>query len=195
MTQECTTEDCQNFTSTYLCGQCVTDLQAWLDKVPALLAEIWETIAKLDNTRPTGGWNAGGKPGSAAPLNLDAHQIAENLRSVSREAKDYAHDPNAAGLAWLIQQWVVGAELLISGPEAETVNLAKIRARLEERRPDPMPTRKLIPWLRDNAKITVTQFDIRNWARRGKLVPVERDPLPTYHPYEVINAWHDTRTG
>jgi hypothetical protein len=34
MSQECTTADCANHTSTYLCGQCVTDLQAWLDKVP-----------------------------------------------------------------------------------------------------------------------------------------------------------------
>jgi len=121
--------------------------------------------------------------------------MAENLRSLSREAKDYALDPNAAGIAWLVQQWVVGAELLISGPEAEAVNLAAVRAKLDERRPEPMPTRKLIPWLRDNAKVSVTQFDIRNWARRGKLTPVEREPLPTYHPYDVLTAWHETRAG
>jgi len=190
---ECTTQDCNNGTSTYLCSQCVNDLQAWLDKVPDLIEALDVTIARLDCVRSAGGGGGGSKPGSKAPLNLDALQLQENLRSVGTSAKDYALDENAAGLAWLIQDWATKAELLVSGPVAEYVDLAKVRAKLEERRPDPMPTRKLIPWLRDNAKITVTQFDIRNWARRGKLVPVERDPLPTYHPYDVLNAWHDTR--
>jgi hypothetical protein len=170
----------------------VSDLQQWLDKVPPLVLALDVTIAKLDNVRSAGG-GGGSKPGSKAPINLDALQLQENLRSVGASAKDYAMDERAAGLAWMIQDWCVKAEFMVSGPEPESVNLAKIREKLEERRPDPMPTRKLIPWLRDNAKITVTQFDIRNWARRGKLVPAERDPLPTYHPYDVVNAWHDTR--
>jgi len=196
MSQECTTEDCQNFTSTYLCTRCVSDLQQWIDQIPHLLPELDVTIAKQDVTRPSGGGGGGGsKPGSACPTNLEASQIKANLLSVHPDANAYANDERAAGLAWLIQDWVTKAERLVSGPEAETVNHAAIRAKLEERRPDPMPTRKLIPWLRDNAKITVTQFDIRNWARRGKLTPVERDPLPTYHPYDVLNAWHDTREG
>jgi len=193
MTQECTTDDCRNFTSEYLCTRCVSDLQAWLDRIPILLVELRVTIARLDNTRPAGGGGGGSKPGSAAPLNLDAWQLQENLRTVGQSAKDYANQEHASGAAWVIQDWVTKAELLVSGPEAEHVNHAAIRKRLEERRPDPMPTRKLIPWLKENARITVTQFDIRNWARRGKLTPVDREPLPTYHPYDVLNAWHDTR--
>jgi hypothetical protein len=66
------------------------------------------------------------------------------------------------------------------------------RRKLEKAAP-PMPTRELLPWLRKHAKITITSMDVRDWARRGKLRPVERDPLPTYHPHEVLAAWHDTR--
>ena len=191
MSLECTTEDCGNHTSTYLCGQCVTDLQAWLDKVPALVEALDVTIAKLDCVRSAGG-GGGGKPGSKAPINLDALQLQENLRSVSTNAADYAQDENAAGLAWLIQDWATKAELLVSGPEAETINHARNRERIRNIAP-PMPTRELLPWLRDKAKISVTSMDIRNWARRGKLVPVDRKPQPTYHPHDVLAAWHDTR--
>lgn len=193
MSLECTTQDCQNHTSTYLCTQCVTDLQAWLDKIPALIEALTVTVAKLDNVRSAGG-GGGSKPGSAAPINLDALQIQENLRGVGRDAKAYAHDDRAAGLAWLIQDWATKAELLVSGPEAETVNHARNRERVRNIAP-PMPTRELLPWLRANAKIAVTSMDIRNWARRGKLVAVDRVPQPTYHPHDVLNAWHDTRAG
>lgn len=188
---ECTTEDCGNWTSTYLCTQCVTDLQAWLDRIPDLIAALDVTIARLDNVRGAGG-GGGSKPGSKAPVNLDALQIQENLRSVGKSAKDYAMDERAAGLAWLIQDWVTKAELLVSGPEPETVNHARNRERVRNIAP-PMPTRELIPWLREKARISVTSMDIRNWARRGKLVAVEREPQPTYHPHEVLAAWRETR--
>lgn len=193
MTLECTTQDCRNMTSTYLCTQCTADLQAWLDKVPALIVALDVTIAKLDNVRAAGGGGGGSKPGSAAPLNLDAMQIQENLRSLGRDAKAYAHDERAAGLAWLIQDWATKAELLVSGPETEAINHARNRERVRNIAP-PMPTRELLPWLREKAKISVTSMDIRNWARRGKLTPVDREPQPTYHPHEVLEAWHETRT-
>jgi len=189
---ECTTEDCANGTSTYLCSQCVSDLQQWLDKVPPLVLALDVTIAKLDNVRSAGG-GGGGKPGSKAPINLDALQLQENLRSVGGSAKDYAMDERAAGLAWMIQDWATKAELLVSGPESETINHARNRERVRNIAP-PMPTRELVPWLREKAKISVTSMDIRNWARRGKLVAVDREPQPTYHPHDVLNAWHDTRS-
>lgn len=193
MSLECTTEDCRNHTSTYLCSRCVDDLQAWLDKVPVLVEALNVTIAKTDVVRSAGGGGGGGsKPGSAAPLNLDALQLQQNLLSVGRDAKAYAQDERAAGLAWLIQDWVTKAELLVSGPEAETVNHAANAARVRDIAP-PMPTRQLLPWLRSNAKIAITSKDIRNWAFRGKLQPVEREPSPTYHPHEVLAAWHQTR--
>lgn len=193
MSQECTTADCANHTSTYLCGQCVSDLQQWLDKVPELITELGDTIARLDNVRPAGGgWNSGGKPVSAAPLNLDALQMQENLRSVWADANAYAHDDRAAGLAWLIQDWVTKAELLVSGPEEPPINHQANRERIKDIAP-PMPTRQLVPWLRQHARVVVTSMDIRNWARRGKIRAVATEPQPTYHPHEVLDAWHDTR--
>ncbi|MFF2029530.1 hypothetical protein [Arthrobacter sp. NPDC058192] len=193
MSHECTTEDCRNHTSTYLCGRCTSDLQQWLDKVPVLVRELSVTVARLDNVRPAGGGGGGGhQPGSAAPISLDALQLQENLRSVGTDAKAYAQDSRAAGLAWLIQDWVTKAELLVSGPDEPPINHAANRERVRNIAPA-MPTRELLPWLRQNARIVVTSMDIRNWARRGKLNPVGREPQPTYHPHEVINAWHDTR--
>jgi hypothetical protein len=193
MSQECTTTDCQNHTSTYLCTSCVRDLQAWLDMIPDLIRALNVTIAMLDNTRPAGGgWNSGGEPGSAAPINLDALQIQENLKSVGSDAKAYAQDSRAAGLAWIIQDWVTKAEMLVSGPEDPPINHAANRERVRNIAP-PMPTRKLLPWLRQNAKVTITSKDIRNWAFRGKLKAVEQTPQPTYNPHEVLNVWYETR--
>ncbi|WP_028265922.1 hypothetical protein [Arthrobacter sp. MA-N2] len=193
MSHECTTEDCLNHTDTYLCTHCVRDLQAWLDKVDVLIETLGVTIAKLDHVRPANaGWNAGGKPGSAAPINLDALQLQQNLKSVGRCAKDYARDERAAGIAWLIRDWITKAELLVSGPEEPPVNHAANRERIKGIAP-PMPTRQLVPWLREKTGIIINAQQIRDWARRGKLTAAEREPSPTYHPHEVLAAWHQTR--
>ncbi|YCK81392.1 hypothetical protein M1D89_20330 [Arthrobacter sp. D3-18] len=190
MSHECTTDGCLNHTDTYVCDQCIRDLQAWLDKVPTLITALTVTIAKLDHVRPIGGgWNGGGKPGSAAPLNLDALQLQENLKSVGRSAKDYAHDERAAGLAWLIQDWVTKAELLVSGPEAEVVDHIGVKAKLAAADIQPMPTRQLLPWLRDKAGVHLISQRIRDWVRDGHLRPHNTEGQPTYHPHEVIDVW------
>ena len=193
MTQECTTDDCRNMTSTYLCSQCVSDLQQWLDRIPILLVELRVTIARQDHVRPAGGGGGGSKPGSAAPINFDAWQISENLKTVGKSAKVYAHAEDAAGMAWLIQDWVKKAEMLILGPEETPINLTESRKKLESNRPDAMQTSDVVKWLKENARIHVTSMDIRNWVRRKKLAAVEPGRYPTYHPYDVLNAWHDTR--
>jgi hypothetical protein len=184
--------DCQNWTSTYLCTQCVRDLQSWLDKVAELLPELDVTIARLDVVRRSSEGGHSKTTGSAAPLNLDALQIKANLQSLGTDANYYAGDQFAAGIAWTIQDWVTKAEVIISGPEEIIVNHALNLERVRNIAPA-MPTRQLVPWLREKAGITVTAMDVRNWARRGKLQPAEREPQPTYHPHEVLNAWHQTR--
>lgn len=186
----CTTPDCERATSTYLCTQCVSDLQAWIDKVPLLLPELDVTIARLDVTRPGNGeTRSSNVAGSAAPANLDALELKARLQSVTHTAAEYAQEDHAAGTAWIIQEWCKNAELLISGPEEPAINHAANKDRVARIAPA-MPTRQLLPWLRKNARITLTSQNIRDWVRRGHLRAVERDPSPTYHPHEVINAWH-----
>lgn len=187
---DCTTMDCGNATTEYLCRQCVSDLSQWIEKAWLLIPELDVTIARLDVVRKAGQeGGAGGKAGSRAPMNLDAWQIKANLSAIDRDANVYARDQYAAGIASTIQDWVTKAELLISGPEDEHVDHVAIRAKVKDVAP-PMTTRKLLPWLRENARISITSMDVRNWARRGHLHPVSRDPEPTYHPHEVIAAWH-----
>ena len=190
---ECTTEDCSNPTDLYLCGQCVRDLQQWIDKAREYAPELDVTIARLDVLRTAGnGGGGGGKAGSAAPLNLDAVQLQMNLRSIHPDAGEYARDERAAGLAWLIQDWVTKAERLISGPETERVDHAGIRERVQDIAPA-MPTRDLLPWLREKAGVSIKGMDIRNWARRGKIRAVDTAPQPTYRPHEVLAAWRQTQ--
>lgn len=185
----CTTADCNNPTDQYLCGQCVSDLQAWVDQAHQLAPELTVTIAKQDVLRKAGNTGgSGGKAGSAAPINLDAVQLQMNLRSVATDANVYATDANAAGLAWLIQDWCTKAERLISGPEAEHVDHDKVKQQVENIAPA-MPTRKLLPWLRDNARLNLTSQHIRDWVRRGHLQPVGAENPPQYLPHEVIAAW------
>lgn len=187
---DCTTMDCGNFTDQYICNQCVSDLQAWIDKAHKYAPELNVTIAKLDVLRHAGSTGGGGgKAGSAAPVNLDAVQLQQNLYSVDRDAKVYALDQFAAGIAWTIQDWVNKAERIISGPEAEHVDHEAIRAKVKDVAPA-MPTRELLPWLRTNAGITITSQHIRDWVRRGHLAAVSRTPQPQYLPHEVLAAWN-----
>lgn len=200
MSTECTTADCQNHTSTYLCTGCVRDLQAWLEKVPVLVHELGVTIAKLDNVRPANaGWNGGGKPGSAAPINLDALQLQENLRSVGSDAKAYALDDRAAGLAWLIQDWVSKAELLVSGPEAEFVNHAEIKERIKEANGQPIPPREAIDYLREQTRLSIKVADFKNWVKLGHLryvldrVPTDDKARRIYYPGDVFRVAQQMR--
>lgn len=189
----CTTPDCERATSTYLCTQCVSDLQAWIDQVPLLLPELDVTIARLDVVRPTNSeTRSTNVAGSAAPANLDALQLKANMQTVTHTAAEYAKEDHAAGTAWIIQEWCKNAELLISGPEDPPINHAANKERVANIAP-PMTTRQLLPWLRTNARIAITSQNIRDWARRGHLKPVTRDPSPTYHPHEVIDAWHSRK--
>lgn len=142
----CTTERCGKPTPNriYLCGQCVSDLQQWLDMVPTLISALNVTIAKQDNVRPAGSSSGGGgasKPGSAAPINLDALQLQNNLRSVTPNANAYTHNENAAGLAWLIQDWITKAEHLVSGPrETRIITRCQCGGNVITDSPPPNPT-------------------------------------------------------
>lgn len=185
----CTNMDCETPTETYLCNQCVTDLQAWIDKGRQLIPDLTATIYRQDNVRQTpSGGGTGGATGSKPPINLTALETRDWLAQMV-DANEYAQDQMAARWAWDIQDHVTRAELMVSGPEPERVNHARNKEKVENIAP-PMPTRQLLPFLRDKAGITLSSQHIRDWVRRGHLRPVDRDPQPTYHPHEVLAAWH-----
>lgn len=188
MSQECTTEDCQNFTSTYLCGQCVTDLQAWIDLARGYVVDLNVTIARQDVLRRAGNPGGGGVASeSAMPWNDDADQLQQNLLSIDRDAKAYALMPDAAGQAWLIQEWCKKAERLISGPEPENIDTASARAKLEAQvPPDPMPTSDLKKWLSITHGIHITGEQLRQWVHRKKLQRANEQGRPTYYPAVVL---------
>lgn len=187
---DCTTPECGTPTAgTYLCTQCVSDLQAWIDQVAFLLPELDVTIKRLDVTRPGNSeTRSTNVAGSAAPANLDALQLKLNLESVTHTAAEYAAMDHAAGSAWIISEWCKSAELLISGPAEPRIDHQANKARIKEIAP-PMITRQLIPWLKKNARIHITRADINNWRQRGHLHPVDREPSPTYNASDVINVY------
>lgn len=189
----CTTSDCEMPTDLYLCTQCISDFQASIEYAHRLLPDLDVTIARLDVTRPGNPeTRATNVAGSAAPANLDALQLKLNMSAVTQTATQYAHDPRVAGMAWLLGEWCKSAELLISGPEEPRIDHEGNAEKVKEIAP-PMTTRNLVPWLRKNAKIAIMAKDIRNWAARGKLIPVERQPLPTYWPHEALQVHKETR--
>lgn len=190
---ECATADCPNTAGKlYLCDGCTRDLAGRLEQGKALIPEMGVTIAGLDNVK-TGnaeGCNGDRVAGSDAPLDLAALDVQMTLQEDTRyPASAYAADPWSAHDAGRVIANVIRAELMVSGPEDEHVDHARNRRRITEAAPA-MPTRALLPWLRENARIAITGQQIRHWAARGHLTPAQRDPLPTYWPHEVIAAYH-----
>ena len=188
----CTTENCGRATTLYLCTACIVELDGLLKDVTALIGRLDEVRAGTAVVRTPGG-SIGGHAGSKPPGSLDAMQLQIWLCQLPQRAHEAAHDyPNAGEWLYMARIWVPHARELAWGFEEPEVDHARIRERIRDAAP-PMPTRELLPWLRKNARIAITSMDIRDWARRGKLSPVERGPQPTYHPHEVLNVWHDTR--
>jgi len=183
----CTTPDCGNETSTYLCGQCVSDLQAWVDEAHTLAPELTVTIAKQDVLRRAGNTGGGGgKAGSAAPINLDAVQLQMNLQSVARDAATYATDQHAAGIATLIQEWCKTAERLISGPEAEQVDHQANKERLRKEIPKELRPKPLVEWLKVTHGLDIKESRIRKWAERNLITRANDEGYPTYDPTTVL---------
>lgn len=186
----CSTPDCERGTSTYLCTQCVSDLQAWIDQVAFLLPELDVTIARLDVTRPGNSeTRSSNMAGSAAPANLDALQLKANLESVTHTAAEYAAMDHAAGSAWIISEWCKSAELLISGPEAVTPRhhneiMADIKGNTE-----PMTAKDCAAWLSNATGIHFTSKRIRNWVTRRGLKAASTEGVPKYLPEDVLTAY------
>lgn len=119
--QECTTDDCGNRTSTYLCGRCVDDLAAWIGKVPALRAELFVTMARLDNVRPAGG-GGGGKTEAPTAVNHGAMEVRQALAIwEGQDAQELAKDKLSGGFQSLLEELIKKAERIIDLPTQQIV--------------------------------------------------------------------------
>lgn len=190
----CTTENCHRITTLYLCTSCIVELDSLLADVPTLVHLLDGPIARTSVTRnPASSGGGGGHPGSKPAINLDALLLKAWLCQLPDRAYTAAtENPKAGRTLYMARIWVPQARELVWGPEDLPIDHAANRERVRDIAP-PMPTRQLLPWLRAHARIAITSMDIRDWARRGKLRPVETEPQPTYHPHDVLNVWHDTR--
>lgn len=188
----CTTEGCETETSTYLCADCVRDLQAWLDKGRELLPDLDVTIARLDNVRPTNneGNNGTKSAGSAAPLNLGALDLQMSLQTdLQFTATQYAADPWSATEVPRVIADITKAELMISGPESDAPTkdkLARAAVELRENVPESLLAIDLTLWLKNIHQMTVYPHTIRKWAQRGHITRTNTEGRPTYSPAAVL---------
>lgn len=198
---ECLTPECGTASKLYLCENCIRDLAGRLEQGKKLIPELGVTIARLDSGGPRNpeGGHGTKSASSAAPLDLNALQVQMDLEEDTRySAVEWASDPWTAQEVERVIKNIVTAESLISGPEEQHVDHAGNRAKVKEVAP-PMIMRELLPWLRTNARMAITSQAVRNWVHRGLLTPASRGTPAakgkkatesTYHPHEVIDAWH-----
>lgn len=191
----CNEKECDTESSTlHLCEDHRAELKDLLDNINFLIVNLDPNIQAGKVTKKPGGQEGGNGTRSAQskpPVQIDTNQIRYWLWEIKDlNAYTVARDnPNAGQTLHMARIWVGKARDVVYGPEGKPVDHDANRAKVESIAP-PMPTRQLLPWLRKNAKISITSQHIRDWVRRGHLKPVEREPSPTYHPHEVIAAHH-----
>lgn len=143
MSQECTTADCRNMTSTYLCGQCVSDLQQWIDRIPDIMEELFVTMAKLDKTAPQRSEGGGGlSTGSASPLRFGPMELRAALRIWQHQsAAELAKDQFAGGFQPMLQDLIRSAESIIDNPpEIRVIATCDCGGKVIAKGPRPEPT-------------------------------------------------------
>lgn len=141
----CTAPDCELPTSTYLCKQCVSDLQAWIDRVPAMREELFTTMARLDNVRPPNSESGGGgSAGSSIPLDERAMDMRYALKFwEGHDAKDLANDPLSGGFMAELQHILARAERIIDlPPDIRIITTCHCGGSVTSKEPQPEPTDK-----------------------------------------------------
>lgn len=118
----CTTPDCYRDTSLYLCTDCIIELDALLQDVPALISFLDGPIAMTSVTRNPGSGGGGGHPGSKPAINLDALLLKAWLCQLPARAHGAAMDnPKAGEHLYMARIWVKQARDLVWGPEDKRV--------------------------------------------------------------------------
>lgn len=190
----CTAEDCDTQASLHLCEHHRLELKDLLESVDFLIVNLDPILQSGKVTRKPGGQEGGsGNKAGSKPPTTDTQMIRYWLWQLPANAYKEARDnPSAGRTLYMARTWVGKARQAVYGAEPKEVDHAANAERVKEIAP-PMTTRQLLPWLRTNARIAITSQQIRHWAQRGHLKPVTRDPSPTYHPHEVIDAWHQRK--
>ena len=212
---ECTTTDCGNFTDQYLCNQCVSDLQLWLDKVTETRQMLFTTMAKLDNTGPKNSeGGGGGSTGSAMPLRVDAMEKRFALAIwEGQDARELAKDKHASGFLNFLRELITEAEAVVdlvaeswsatctcgetvtSDLESATCTNCGANNRKEALQSakarkvatDLVDTESLVDWIKTYTGHAVTTNQIYIWANRGQIPQAQKKP-PRYDPLAVAMA-------
>jgi len=184
----CTTDKCGKPTDLYLCGQCVSDLQQWLDKITETRQMLFTTMAKLDNTGPKNSeGGGGGSTGSAMPLREGAMDLRYALAIwLGHEAKDLARDPHAGGFLEEVKRLIDKAHELVDLPPEEVIDHAAARARLETEVPGPLRPKPLLEYLKLAHGIELKESLLRKWAERKLITRTNPEGYPTYDPATVL---------
>ena len=181
--------------TTRACWDCVTHITDALAQVTQRHMNVLDAISRREEqpftlrTQST----VHQTYGPVEPLNLGALALHQDLtRWQGMSAADWSQIEDAAYLV----QWVpdcVGRVLGMVDGEKEsrpTKDYLNYRLRNHVR---PMPTRILVPWLRDLG-FKVNSSQISTWANRGKIARVDSGPgHPLYSPVDVVRVLSQPR--
>lgn len=189
----CSLVECGEESSTLsLCEDHRAELSDLLDNVDFLIVNLDPNIQAGKVTKKAGGQEGGNgtKSAGSRPPTIDTAQLRAWLWELPRNAYTEARDnPQAGQTLHMARIWVGNARTLVYGVAPEEVDHEANAAKVADIAPA-MTMKKLLPWLRSEAKMTITSQAIYNWVHRGYLKAATTGREPTYHPHEVIAAWH-----
>lgn len=192
---ECTLNTCAQPTDLNLCSDCTRDLQAILDKIPALIPVLDLIGRKVEQAFTTRTSNRpAGKAKPQTPLNLSAVALATKLRMAGeRNANDYAHDDDAAWKFEHIEQSVRDADRMVNGEEESTRTDEYILDQIKKI--PPMPSKLMAEYLQEKLGLNITDGRIRKWASRHELQRANNDSKnPLYRAEDVLARYTGNET-
>ena len=199
-TTTCTVYRCNTETELYLCAQHIVELDSYLVDRDFLWVNL-DPYLQATKTLPKGNLESSnvGKSDSRPPLSLEAAILRDKLADLPARAWDAAaHDEDAGNTLRRAALHIESARHQVWGPAEDRVSdTSEARARIAAAGVEPMPTRELVPWMRQFANLAIKGMDIRNWARNGWITrknPGENTP-PTYDPCDVLRAKDRAREG
>ena len=192
----CTIPQCDQPTQNHICNTCTAELQELWDQIPALIP-VLEDISRGDDVAfatPTAE-RRGGATGSRPPMNLNAYQLALNLRqALVFTPAEYATHTDGWKAHAQITDWVTNANRIVHGEPENKPSPDYVKYKLRD--VHPMPVKHLLPWLAEKTGVKLTQKQVNKWHQRGKLERRNETGHPTYHPADVLAAHaEDGRTA